>query len=91
MTFDLFKEGKSIQQIAEERKLSVTTIESHLCVYLSNGIININHFVSAEKQALIKEAVKIHGSSGTKNIKDNLPDDITYGEIRMVIAAEKIS
>ena len=89
VTFDLFKEGKSIQQIAEERKLSVTTIVSHLCVYISNGIINIDHFVSQEKQGLIKKAIAIHGTSGIKNLKDNLPEVITYDEIRMVIAAEK--
>ncbi len=90
VTFDLFKEGKSIPQIAEERKLSVATIESHLCIYISDGIIDINHFVSTEKQALIKEAIKIHGTSGTRNLKDNLPEDITYGDIKMVMAAEKL-
>jgi Helix-turn-helix domain len=38
---------------------------------------------------LIKEAVKIHGRESLKIIKENLPEDITYGEIRMVLAAEK--
>jgi hypothetical protein len=45
--------------------------------------------VSEEKQLLIKEAVKIHGRSSTKILKDNLPEDISYGEIRMVMAVEK--
>ena len=30
------------------------------------------------------------GAKGIKNLKENLPEDITYGEIRMVMAAEKM-
>jgi ATP-dependent DNA helicase RecQ len=45
--------------------------------------------VSQEKQNQIKEAVKIHGRESLKNLKENLPEEIGYGEIKMVIAAEK--
>ena len=46
--------------------------------------------VSEQKQILIKDAVKIHGQESLKILKENLPEDITYGEIRMVMAAQKM-
>lgn len=89
ISFNLFKEGKSLAEIAKERNMAVSTIEGHLTSFVANGEIDISEIVSAEKQLLIKEAVKIHGRESLKIIKENLPDDITYGEIRMVMAAEK--
>ncbi|HEU5052589.1 MAG TPA: helix-turn-helix domain-containing protein [Hanamia sp.] len=89
VSFNLFKEGKTLEEIAKERNLSVGTIEGHLVEFVANGEIYIDEIVQKEKQELIKAAIKIHGTSGTRNLKDNLPEPITYGEIRMVIAAEK--
>jgi len=90
LSFNLYKEGKSIAEIAEERKMAIATIEGHLASFIASKQINIDDFVSKENQSLIKEAIQIHGISGTKNLKENLPENISYGEIRMVIASEKI-
>ncbi|HXS58728.1 MAG TPA: helix-turn-helix domain-containing protein [Hanamia sp.] len=90
LSYNLFKEGKSMAEIAKERNLAIGTIEGHLASFVADGELDINEMVSMAKQLLIKDAFKIHGTSGTKNLKDNLPEDITYGEIRMVMAAEKM-
>ncbi|HJY22544.1 MAG TPA: helix-turn-helix domain-containing protein, partial [Hanamia sp.] len=89
VSFNLFKEGKSIAEIAKERNMAISTIEGHLALFVANGEIDINKMVSEKNQLLIKEAVKIHGRDSFKTLKENLPEDITYGEIRMVLAAEK--
>ncbi|MEO9023022.1 MAG: helix-turn-helix domain-containing protein [Ginsengibacter sp.] len=89
LSFNLFKEGKSITEIAKERNLSIGTIEGHLAPFVASGEIDMNKIVSTEKQLLIKAAISIHGKSGTKILKDNLPENISYGEIRMVMAGEK--
>ena len=39
------------------------------------------------KQLLIKDAAKIHGTLSHKTLKENLPEDISYSEIRLVMAA----
>jgi hypothetical protein len=88
-SFNLFKEGKSIAEIAKERNFAITTIEGHLASFVATGELNINKMVSAEKQNLIKEAAEIHGSESFKTLKENLPEDVSYGEIRMAIAAQK--
>jgi hypothetical protein len=88
-SFNLFKEGKSIAEIAKERNFAITTIEGHLASFVATGELNINKMVSAEKQNLIKEAAEIHGNESFKTLKENLPEDVSYGEIRMAIAAQK--
>jgi hypothetical protein len=91
VSYNLFKEGKSVEEIAKERNLAISTIESHLAAFVANGEIDLNNMVTPEKQNLIKEAAKIHGIESFKILKENLPQDITYGEIRMVMAAEKVN
>ncbi len=89
ISFNLFKEGKSIAEIAQERNFAVTTIEGHLASFVEKGELDINKMVPVEKQNLIKEAAKIHGRESFKILKENLPEEVTYGEIKMVMAAEK--
>ncbi len=89
LSFQLFKEGKSVSEIATERNLSVTTIEGHLAWYVGTGEIDINKMVSLEKQLLIKAVANTHGYQSHKVLKDNLPENISYGEIRLVLASTK--
>ena len=89
LSFNLFKEGKSIAEIAKERNMVTNTIEGHLASFIASKQINIDDLVTTEKQKLIKEVILIHGRLSTKTLKENLPEDISYGEIRMVMAAEK--
>ena len=89
ISFNLFKEGKTIEEIARERNFAASTIEGHLVPFVVSKEIDINKIVSLEKQMLIREAAKIHGRESFKTLKENLPEDVSYGEIRMVMAAEK--
>jgi GTPase SAR1 family protein len=89
LSFNLFKEGKSIAEIAKERNMTMGTIEGHLASFIASKQINIDDLVSVEKQGLIKEAAKIHGKESFKMLKENLPEHISYGELRMVLTAEK--
>ena len=51
--------------------------------------LDINDLITKEKQQKIKDAVAIHGALSHKTLIDNLPKSISYGEIKMVLAAEK--
>jgi hypothetical protein len=89
ISFNLYKEGKSITEIAAERNLSIGTIEGHLLPFITAGEIEINDLVSAKKQQQILDAVAIHGAISHKTLIENLPADFTYGEIKMVLAKVK--
>jgi uncharacterized protein YpbB len=86
ISYDLFKEGKSISQIAEERKLSITTIEGHLAYYVGTGEIPINKFVSQEITDLI--ASHLEGIDDLKMgpVKAALGKKVTWSDIKFVIS-----
>jgi len=85
-SFILFKEGKTIAEIATKRSLAKGTIEGHLSYFVGLGEIEINNLVSAEKQLSIKEAVAKYGYEVHKTIMENIPAGISYGEVKIVLA-----
>lgn len=85
ISYDLFKEGKTISHIAEERKLSINTIEAHLAYYVGTGEIPINKFVSQEITDLI--AGHFEGSVELKMgpVKAVLGDKVSWSDIKFVV------
>jgi ATP-dependent DNA helicase RecQ len=88
-SLEMFQQGSSIASIATDRKLSVQTIENHLADFITSGELSVNDLVSPEKQAAIKKAATIHGAASLKVLKENLPENISYGELRFTLAAAK--
>ncbi|MBW8050509.1 MAG: DNA helicase RecQ [Cytophagales bacterium] len=84
-TFQLFKNGKSIPDIATARELATSTIEGHLAHFILDGQIELKDLVPAEKVPDIEKAVMLHGSQALSPIKNELGDNFSYGEIRAVI------
>jgi uncharacterized protein YpbB len=86
ISYDLFREGKAISQIAEERKLSMTTIDGHLAYYVGTGEIPINKFVSQEKTELIASYFK--GNDDFFKIgpvKEALGEKVSWSDLRFVV------
>lgn len=50
ITLEMYKDGKTIDEIAAERGLVVSTICTHLSSYINMGLLDINQFVSADKR-----------------------------------------
>lgn len=86
VTYDLYKAGKTVAEIALERGLSPTTIEGHLSTFIESGELDVSAFVSVEKIAVIKDAVEKYGSERLSPLKELLGDDYSYGEIKATIA-----
>lgn len=88
-TFALFKQGLSIDEISIMRGFAKTTLEGHLAPYISSGEINIDLLVSREKQKTIMQALeKFDKATGLNPIKSSLPDNISFSEIRYVLAVK---
>jgi len=88
LSFELYKTGLSITDIALERKLTVSTIESHLAHYIEEGKIGIESLLDKQKISMIANAKKSSGS-GTLNALKQLLPEISYGEIKFFLASEK--
>ena len=85
-SFRLYKEGKHVEEIAKERNLTQQTIEGHLAHYVSTGEINISELVSREKVLLIEPVAKALSGKSLTPIKEKLGREISFGEIKLVIA-----
>jgi hypothetical protein len=86
-TYRLYKHGFKLEEIAKQRGFSLGTIEGHLIPYIANGELNIDTLVSKEKQKLILKALESFDyKTGINPIKSKLPSDISFTEIRYVIA-----
>ncbi len=85
LSLERYQNGNSIESIAESRGLSPATIESHLSFYIQQGKLSLDEFVKQAHQTLIKAAIEKHGRLSLRKLKDNLPDSISYGAIRMVL------
>jgi len=86
-TYKLYQSGKTVTEIAAARNLSAGTIEGHLAHYVRTGQISIEALVSKEKILLIEPLAKNFEGGTTTPIKERLGDNISYGEIRLVIAS----
>lgn len=87
ISLQMYRKGKTISEIAAERNLSANTIETHLSFYIAKQELEITDLVKVDTLNAIRKAVAIFGTNSLKVLKDNLPEDISYGEIRMVLAA----
>lgn len=90
LSFDLYKKGKMPEEIATERGLGLTTIESHLLHYVSLGLIPVTQFVSKEKfDKIIETSKHIEGENKLTPLKQELGDDYSYSEIKYALATQK--
>ncbi|MBO4674236.1 MAG: helix-turn-helix domain-containing protein [Bacteroidaceae bacterium] len=87
LTYKLFREGKSIPEIAKERSLTRGTIENHLAYYVERGDLKVGEVVSTQHQKMIRGIVRSFDKAySLSEVKNLLPDDYTYAEIKLVIA-----
>jgi ATP-dependent DNA helicase RecQ len=85
-TWDFLQQGLKLPQIAMKRGLALTTIESHVADLIESGYIkDISAFVSEGRQRQIREVAQ-KGGQHIKALKEALPSEISYGEIRIVLA-----
>lgn len=85
-TYELYKSGKSIDEIAAERGLAPSTIEGHLLDCLEKGmLVDFESLFPKGFETQILEVIKSIGASKLKQIKEALPQEVTYGAIRYVI------
>ena len=87
LTYKMFRDGKSIKEIAAERSLTIGTVENHLAHFVENGEMDVSEFVSTQHQKIIRGIVKsLNRGYSISEVKGLLPNDYTYAEVKLVIA-----
>ncbi|PDZ52844.1 DNA helicase RecQ [Bacillus sp. AFS094611] len=88
-TYEMYKQGIDLNEIAKERGLSRQTIENHLIRSFEDGMeVDWNSFVPAEYESLIETAVQ-NAEGGLKSIKEQLPNEVSYFMIRAYLQIRK--
>jgi len=92
VSLELFKAGKSIKQIADERGFVQGTIFSHLAGFLKTKEVSITDLIPKKKFNALKKAVSAVEFDGISDLKAKIDDQFTYAELRIFLndqASEK--
>lgn len=86
VSLNLFREGMTIDQIAEQRGFVRSTIENHLSHFIEKGELSLDGLMDKHQIDTITDYIATHQIMGISEIKDALGDAVSYGNIRMVIS-----
>jgi ATP-dependent DNA helicase RecQ len=86
VSYNMYLDGKSLEQISKERELSINTIKSHFFDCYAEGYkINFDEFIPEGYEEIILNAIKNVGASKLKAVKEVLPEEIDYTAIKAVL------
>jgi nucleoside-triphosphatase THEP1 len=87
VTLAMYRDGKSISEIAAERSLTTGTIESHLTQFIPTGEVTISAFVTPDQyRRIVNELNRQDLTQGTGLVKAALGEEISFAMIRAVQA-----
>ena len=86
VSYEMFRQGMNIDEIAKARDLVSGTIAGHLEHYVRSGKIKVEQVVKAENIAKIRKYLDEHEYMGIFAIKVALGDAVSYADIKFVLA-----
>lgn len=93
-SFKLFQQGKSFDEIVKIRGFTRGTVIAHICKVIETepavqGTFNTELAVTKERQEIINGGIDRVGLERLTPIKQVLPEEITFDEIRFVLAIRR--
>ncbi len=86
-TLRLLEEGKSFEEIATIRGRQVSTVIHAVAQLVEEGALEFRpEWVERNKLSVIEAACAKLGAEWLKPLKESLPPEVTYDEIRLVVA-----
>ena len=86
-TIRLLKEGRTFEEIAQLRERRLATVIDLVAELVERGRLEFDpKWIDAGRREQIEAAIQKLGADRLKTIKDALPPEITYGEIRLLAA-----
>lgn len=86
LSFEMFRSGKSIEEIAQQRGFVRGTIEGHLAHFISLGELELSELVETETVQEIEQFFRDHNTTSSSEAKAHFGEKYSYGEIKMVLA-----
>ena len=85
VSFDLYKSGKTVAEIAAERHLAVSTIEGHLAYFIARRELDISEFLTKEEVDEIAGFFEERNIESLAEAKAHFGERFLYGQLRMVL------
>jgi ATP-dependent DNA helicase RecQ len=86
-TLELLRQGNNFAEIAQIRGRKISTVVALIANLVETGDVAFEPtWVGAERYTRIKELAEQRGMDLLRPLKDNLPEEISYEEIRLVVA-----
>ena len=85
-SLEMFRLGKTPEEIAKERTLAVSTIESHLAKAIATSRLELSDYIAADESAEIEAAIAEYGTDGLRGVFDALDGKFSFGKLRAVAA-----
>jgi len=86
-TMRLLSEGRSFEDIAKIRARQLSTVVNAVANLVESGDLEFEEaWIDRNKLAVIEAACAKVGINGLRPLKDALPPEVTYDEIRLVVA-----
>ncbi len=85
VSLQMFKSGKTLEEIAAERGFVVGTIEGHLAHYVGTGELDIHELLQPEQVTEISQFLVETKATGTVEAKAHFGDVYSYSQLRMVL------
>ncbi len=86
VSFNLFKEGKTIEEIANTRALTTNTIENHLAHYVKLGELQVTKLIDEDKLNKITDYFEKAEDKSFKTAKEHFGTEVSYGELRLALS-----
>lgn len=86
ISFELFRSGLSIKEIAKERSLTTGTVENHLANYIVSGEVDVLELIELKRYKKIRNEIEAAGQvKGLTALKEKVDPGFTYMELKMVL------
>ncbi len=89
-SLNLFLEGKSIRAIADARELNENTIFGHLASFVTTGEVKVTDLIDKSRYETLKVLLPKQKFENLSDLKQQLKDKYSYGELRLVLDTLKV-
>lgn len=89
-TWELLQQGLTVEAVAIRRRLKNSTMEDHLVeIAMYAPSFPLDHFVTLSQQEEVRQIAQRLGTYALKRIKSEMQSEISYFQIRLVLARSK--
>jgi hypothetical protein len=85
ISFELFKSGLSVKEIAKERSLTSGTVESHLASFIPSGEVDVLELIPLKKYKKLIKSIEETEFKNLTELKEKVDKSYTFMELRMVL------